>query len=73
MVLHHFCPAELVKVGKVIFAISIDRFEVDGSISVGNDLTPSEDVDGEIHCNRAGMKQVQRPKIQRAAGQVHTA
>src|SRR5262249_10898488 len=72
MMLRRFRAAEVVEVGEVIFPSSIDGFEMNRAIRSGNNLTVRKDIDGEIDRHRARMKEVQWPKIERAAREVDT-
>jgi hypothetical protein len=58
MVLNLFCPAELLEVAEVIFAASINGFEMYAGVAAGNDLTSCEDIYREVNRHRPGMKQI---------------
>ena len=63
-----FGKAELVEVTEVILASCVDRSKVNRTIRARTDLAAGENVYGKIHRHCAGMKKVERPKIERAAG-----
>src|SRR5690242_19189405 len=60
--------------GKAFFALNIARREANGlaAIRVGFNVAGSVKRDGGIDGNGAGMKQVEGPDVERAAGKVHT-
>lgn len=66
-------PAKLFEVAETILATGVYRFELDRRTVAGNDLTSSQDIHREVDGHRARMKQIQRPKIESAASQVHAA
>src|SRR5262249_9365746 len=65
--------AELLKAGKLLFHLRVHRLELDFSIRQPAYAALGENVDGEIDGNRARMKEIKRPEIHGAAGQVNPA
>ena len=65
--------AQLAKVAEFFFNLGIERLETDFVVSEAGDFAAGEDVDGKIYGDSAGMKKIERPKIESAAGQVNPA
>ena len=66
-----FCGAELGKAWEDIFLSRVDGFEANLRAFEATDLASGEDVDSKIQRDRARVKQVEGPKIKRAAGEIH--
>src|SRR5271166_1770588 len=49
------------------------RFQGDSLPCSRSDTACSENIQCDVHAYRAGMKQVQRPNVERAAGKIGTA
>src|SRR5919108_1139905 len=58
--------------GKTFLPLNIARHEADGFVAVGFNAARSVKRNGGVESDRARMKQVERPDIERAAGKVHT-
>ena len=65
--------AELAKVAELFFNFRIERPETDFVVRKACDFAAGEDVDGKINGHCTGMKQIERPKIESAAGEVNPA
>src|SRR4029077_10350305 len=65
--------AQLLKVAELFFHLGIKRLQTDLIVGKARDLAAGEDVDGKIYGDCAGMKEVKRPEVEGAAGQVHPA
>jgi hypothetical protein len=59
---------QLIEVGEGFFAVGIDRAELDALSFEWRDAAGGQDFNGKIQRQCAGMKQVQRPEINRSSG-----
>ena len=59
--------------GKLFFAPGIERAQVDAFPFQRSDAAGGQDIDREIQGQRAGMEQIQRPKVDGPARQISTA
>lgn len=55
------------EIWKPILTAHVNGLEINGAILASCDLASRKDVDGEIYRDRAGMEEIQRPQVQRAA------
>ena len=65
--------AELAKVAELFFYFCIERPETDFIVRKACDFAARKNVDSKIYGDCAGMKEVQRSKVESAAGQVNPA
>ena len=65
--------AQGLEAGKLLLAAGIDRAQMNALSLQRRDPAGGEDVDREIHRERAGMEQIQRPQIDGASSQVSPA
>src|SRR4051812_34687642 len=65
--------AQLAKVAELFFHFGIKRLEADFVVSKACDLAARKNVYGKINGDCAGMEEIERPKIECAAGQIHPA
>ena len=65
--------AKFAKVAEFFFRFRIERSETDFVVSEARDLASGKNVYGKINGDGAGMEEIERPKIERAASQVHPA
>src|ERR671923_2137433 len=57
---------------KTFLPLNIARYEADGFVAVGFNAARSVKGNGSIESDRARMKKVERPDIERAASEVHS-
>ena len=65
--------AEGIKIRELFFAASVDRTEMDALALQGRNAASGQNVDRKVQRESAGMKQVKRPEVNSAAGEVGTA
>src|ERR1041385_3600398 len=64
---------ELAKVAELFFNFCIERPETDFVVSKARDFAAGENVYRKINGDCAGMEEIKRPEIERAAGKVNPA
>src|SRR5215468_7348485 len=64
---------QLVKAGELFFSCSINRPEVNTIAGQGGQTAASKNVDGKVDGDCTRMKQIERPDIHCAAGQINPA
>src|SRR5581483_6163918 len=78
-VLHQSCgqrmlvlagAAELLDIGETVFTTGVVGDQTDGRIIVSGDQALRHDVDGEVESDSARVKEVERPEVERAPGEV---
>src|SRR6185369_11667913 len=65
--------AQLAKVAEFFFHFCVQRLQADFVVRKAGDFAAGEDVDSKIYGDCAGMKKIERPKVESAAGQVNPA
>src|SRR5580765_4992084 len=61
---------QLFEVGEGFFAVGIDRAELDALSFEWRDAAGGQDFNGKVQRQRTRMKQIQRPEVNRASGQI---
>src|ERR1019366_2596024 len=64
---------QLIETGEPLFAAGVVRLEQDLRPGVRRDLAGSQDIQRDVHAERAGMKQVERPDVDGAASKIGAA
>jgi hypothetical protein len=63
----------LLKVGKLLFHFGIQRFQANDFFRKTRDAAARENVHSKIYGDRAGVKKIERPKIQGTTGEINPA
>ena len=65
--------AQSLHVGKAVGESGIERDEFDGTASGGNDAARGHHLHGNVHDDCAGVEEIERPHVHRAAGKIDAA